>query len=749
MADFASTGRFVKISEHKYKYISDGANFTIEGENFDPNVVKVTNNVPIDGGFKIGMSGLNGNVIINGVATGVFGDDDYVMHGNIYPDSALVMAVIKIGDGATVKGTDGVVVENNKKSTIYIGKGSHRLGTLTQVQSMNFTVVNSKDNFTLRTIDDKFNFTLPENYAVTIKSGGNIGDQINFQTGGRGTISVGDTSLIINGDNNFNLKMNNGFIDRLENFSGACSIVSGGQVSDYFVETAIQHKEVTLTTDQNYSTTFLKNKLGVATKVYYTNANQGGVIDVSKEKFDGEILVAQGKASTIIGSNGNDNLIGRAADSYLIGGNGSDTFRGGAGFRKITVADFNDQEDILFHGSSFNEVSPLAIAKQIDNDFALTIGPVMTLIKNGADKKIKMIDSNGEKTFVGNYWQVNDFDPAKIQSTNNVKTLDGRYRNKTVEMIGNESDNVIISGRGQSTLTGGGGKDKFILIGEALITDRNDDDIIFDLRTKNESWNKVGKNEFEFYGFDPNDKNNLVNFKISGKKLVDVDNNGEPDGIKISSFVSLKNVGVGLEIENLSGEVELNGEPLGIKGDNNYNLHFTPIISENIPEGENAVTAAKNLPIGKEITKMNGSITNEAVSAKRFQKISSGAKISAKNAWIFLEGDGKYYFADGNYKVSTEPFKIGKVKLQNVKIDNGGKGVNIKVKNGIIEAINGLSIVDGATYDQFDEYFNEDYFNFDEFELINQSEIISTDQFDELTESVNDFIEETFIAEDN
>ena len=52
MADFASTGRFEKISEHKYKYISDGANFTIEGENFDPNVVKITNNVPIDGGFK-------------------------------------------------------------------------------------------------------------------------------------------------------------------------------------------------------------------------------------------------------------------------------------------------------------------------------------------------------------------------------------------------------------------------------------------------------------------------------------------------------------------------------------------------------------------------------------------------------------------------------------------------------------------------------------------------------------------------
>ena len=69
MADFASTGRFEEIYEHKYKYISDGANFNIEGENFNPDVAKVTNNVPIEGGFKIGMSGLSGNLIINGVPT--------------------------------------------------------------------------------------------------------------------------------------------------------------------------------------------------------------------------------------------------------------------------------------------------------------------------------------------------------------------------------------------------------------------------------------------------------------------------------------------------------------------------------------------------------------------------------------------------------------------------------------------------------------------------------------------------------
>ena len=450
MADFASTGRFEKISEHKYKYISDGANFTIEGENFDPNVVKITNNVPIDGGFKIGMSGLNGNVIINGVPTGVFGDNKYVIHGNVYPNSADVMAVIGIGNGATVKGTDGVVVDDN--STVYIGKGSHRLSTITQVQSLNFTVVNFKDDFTLRTINDKFNFAgLPDNYAVTLSAGGNIGEQINFQTGGRGTISVGDTSLIINGDTNFDLKLQNGSIASLENFDGACSIVgSDGSVSDYFVETAIQHKEVVLETKENFATTELSNKLGIKTKVYYTNNDKGGVIDVSNQNLNGEILVAMGKASTIIGSKGNDNLIGRAADSYLVGGAGNDTFRGGAGFRKITVADYVEGEDVVFHGSSFKEVSPLSMAKLDGDDFALSIGPVATVIKNGADKKIKMIDSTGEVTYVGNYWQVQDFDPEKITSTPNVNIIDATARTKDVILIGNDKDNTIISGAGNS-----------------------------------------------------------------------------------------------------------------------------------------------------------------------------------------------------------------------------------------------------------------------------------------------------------
>ena len=237
------------------------------------------------------------------------------MHGNVYPKSANIIAVIGIGSGSTVKGTDGVVVDDN--STVYIGKGSHCLSTFTQVKSMNFTAVNSKGDFTLRTLNDKFNFAgLPDNYAVTLSAGGNIGEQINFQTGGRGTISVGDTSLIINGDTNFDLKLKDGIIASLENFVG------------------------------------------------------------------------------------------------------------GAGFRKITVADYVEGEDVVFHGSSFKAVSPLSMAKLDGDDFALSIGPVATVVKNAADKKIKMIDSTGEVTYVGNYWQVQDFDPEEITSTSNVNIID-------------------------------------------------------------------------------------------------------------------------------------------------------------------------------------------------------------------------------------------------------------------------------------------------------------------------------------
>ena len=311
MADFASTGRFEKISEHKYKYISDGANFTIEGENFDPNVVKITNNAPIEGGFRIGMSGLNGNVIING-------------------------------------------------------------------------------------------------------------------------------------DTDFTVNLNEGkFVSLANDFDGACSIVSGdGTVSDYFVETAIQHKEVDLSTTENYATTELSNKLGVKTKVYYTNNDAGGVIDMGNETLNGEVLVAMGKASTIIGSAGNDNLIGRAADSYLVGG---------------------------------------------------------------------------------------------------------------------------------------AGKDTFIVSGNAVITDLTDEDVVYRANT----WSKVGKNTFRFVGFDEADPVNVVDFTLSGKNLVDKNGDGVPDGVTIK-LTSVKDYGVGAAINGLSGEVSINDTPLGISRDDDYNLHFNPIVSPNI-----------------------------------------------------------------------------------------------------------------------------------------------------------------------
>ena len=183
------------------------------------------------------------------------------------------------------------------------------------------------------------------------------------------------------------------------------------------------------------------------------------------------------------------------------------------------------------------------------------------------------------------------------------------------------------------------------------------------------SWKKLSDNSFQFRGFDERDPESVVDFTLSGKKITDKNNDGIPDGITVGDLRSIQ-AGVVASIQGLNGEVSLNGKPLGIKNDDNYELHFAAKINDDAPLEQVAY-----------------------LKTPRFLNISPGAEISAQNSCVFLEGDGQYLFADGNYRVSPVPVEVGSAnqQLKLLAIDNGGRGAKVVVNGDKLGTVQYLS----------------------------------------------------------
>ncbi len=453
-----------------YKYVSDLANFTISGENFDPSVAKVVSNVKVDNLYRIGLAGLNGNVTINGAETGIINDSDYSIHGAIEGDGATITSAFNISDGASVNGAvTGVLIDDNAKVSFV--EGNYRVGTVTNYSSLTFDTINvdnGGENFSLTSTDGEIKNVsgLVDGYSVSITPVNSFSDEIEFTSdGGTGTIALANTTLTASEDEEFAIKVGGtSSIDGLKNFGGTATI-SGNEDLDRDIGWAIQHKKVALDTDEEYSVATVTNAVGDSLKVYYTNDTTGGVIDFSNETLTNAVLLGQGESSTLIGSQGDDQIMGIATTVNLIGNAGKDTFRGG--HYSVNIEDYKEDEDSIYLGSTFNMYYPLMLSSVSGNDLVFTgraFNPTLTggsdmVIKNGANMKIKVFDSAGNSAYVGNYWTIADYNAASITALENVKVIDASARTTDVQIIGNALNNTIIGGGSNATFEGGDGDD--------------------------------------------------------------------------------------------------------------------------------------------------------------------------------------------------------------------------------------------------------------------------------------------------
>ncbi|MBR1730162.1 MAG: calcium-binding protein, partial [Selenomonadaceae bacterium] len=142
------------------------------------------------------------------------------------------------------------------------------------------------------------------------------------------------------------------------------------------------------------------------------------------------------------------------------------------------------------------------------------------------------------------------------------------------------------------------------------------------------SWSKVGKN-YIYSGVAINDFSQSASFTVSGSSLTDNDNDNAPDGSSVTAFGFNQTVGVMVGLDNVGGEITLNGSSVGVSGDDNYNVHFTAKV---IDDASDEIIAYSKI--------------------KEVQHISDGATIKTNagdivmpdpNAKIYLDSENNTY----------------------------------------------------------------------------------------------------------
>ena len=473
------------IGDSVYNYTSDSLDFTLEGSDINWDMFRIGKKVvPLgDDAYQIALASIGGSVKVNGVDMGIYNDDKYTIHVYVYPDTAVTADIAtNISDGASVEGSyDTLIIDDNAKVHISDGKRIVVMGM--HYVNKDFTsidVENGGNGFYLQSLNDKFTTFagLSSGFNISIEPGGNIGDEVTFKTdGGNGTIAIGNTTLTVNGDENFAIKLDDtGNIAGLKNFSGAATLL-GNETFDNDIASALQKSVISFETDESDSVATLTNGANDSLNVYYTNNTTGSVIDLHNETLTNAVLIGQGELTTLIASEGDDILIGNATTLIQTGGAGKDTFRGGAPLESVLITDYTEGEDVIYHGRPFSEFGINGSIEGSDYVFAAN-GRTIT-VQDGATKVIEGIDVNGESRFFGKYLTLDDNDPATVTAQDGVATIDATNRTEDIVINGNDGNNTIISSSGNCTLYGGDDSDLFVYnSGNDVITDYTEGDKI-------------------------------------------------------------------------------------------------------------------------------------------------------------------------------------------------------------------------------------------------------------------------------
>ncbi|MBQ4404015.1 MAG: hypothetical protein II857_06340 [Selenomonadaceae bacterium] len=170
--------------------------------------------------------------------------------------------------------------------------------------------------------------------------------------------------------------------------------------------------------------------------------------------------------NSIISGAGNDYLLGGKGNDTLNGGKGNDTLKGGAGNDIFIYTAGKDVISDYSAGDKISVGSAISKATLSGSDVVFTIGKGTLTVKNGADKKLSMINSKGKEytTVVSGATTltINNKTTSPVTLSADIGTADASKRTSAVKIVGNKLDNVILGGSKNDIIYGEGGNDSII-----------------------------------------------------------------------------------------------------------------------------------------------------------------------------------------------------------------------------------------------------------------------------------------------
>ncbi len=170
--------------------------------------------------------------------------------------------------------------------------------------------------------------------------------------------------------------------------------------------------------------------------------------------------------NSIVGGSGNDSILGGDGKDTLSGGKGDDTLKGGKDDDVFIYTAGNDVINDYATGDKISLGGAIANTKLSGDDVVFTIGKGTLTVKDGANKKLSMINSKG-KTFEtlvsgATTLTINNKTKSPVRLDANVGTADASKRTAAVKIVGNKLDNIILGDSKNDILYGESGNDSIL-----------------------------------------------------------------------------------------------------------------------------------------------------------------------------------------------------------------------------------------------------------------------------------------------
>ncbi len=673
-----------KRNDKAAQFSISGGNLKDEDGNGIPDNVSIGSIIYVQqSGVHTNVNHLSGNVIYNGDALGIQGDDDYNIEAispidtsesfpyNVYITDPNVTAIRGVSNGATIspRGTAGTstaadwISIDSTSSKVTFLDGVYCVYTENIFSTRDYTkltIANSNNGVEVSTADDLIQTigNLADGYEITIESGINVGEKINFETEGNGVIVVKTTAntskysldadsdewqyqrFSINGGGSFAVVFGeNGSIVGMENFDGML------QSND---TSLINGEWVTLSSGGKFQ--YTGNALNNPSK-YVSFVISGDKI-TSTDNLSVERIVympAQDACRVELnGINGNATI-----DDVELGVSGDSLY----------TAYFTETANGIQNNIALMQVSDGA---SINNDYSVGI--------DDNTAQIQFSDGN-HVIFTNSYFSTQDFTTINADNAENGFTLNiNDEKFSTISGLSNGYAISINAGGNigdELTFQTDGGNGSIAIADETLsaggendFTVEFDDDgkVIFD------SWTTIDGG-FVYSGHATNNYAKTADVSLIGSDLKDSDGDGAPDNVSVNSFTYSNVTGVMAFMSGFSGEVTLNNKAVGVSGDDDYEVHFTAKVIDNASEEVQRYAATKEL-----------------------HGISTGATVNPNaNDIVGFDENAKAHVGDvTKFFIYNKNHKAGGSPHAQIGIANNGAGADLTIEDGILTGIGGL-----------------------------------------------------------